>query len=449
MKCHGCGHEFAKTLNRCPRCHRSTARRSRASTDSRLLEFPKRARTAAPAEAPVSLPAWRAELNEKVRAIRARRSADSQAAGAETPENSFEIDTLTEAAVQQQTEPAIPYGANVSLRNPKTRTAPIERTPMPAASASRSRGGPTCSPQVPDMSGAHAGAPLRRTSSNIVEAALIRVKRASENASRAALPKIEPARTMPASAQAGLAVDRQATARALEPAPEIESNPEPPPSPRPELVQNQFTKPARVDPVIPEKEIVKTVVTPSAETQPSFPPFSEDIAEQTSKMVVIDELEPLDYLEAEVRKVDKALGAEFLRNESPSVLTHAVIFCVDAIAVAASCSPFLAIIRIADGNFASAQTRITSGAVVALIAFFYLALTQTLCGRTFGMMFTNTRIVDSQSFEAPSASRALLRTVGYFIAAVPGLLGIIWAAFNRKRRGWQDFISGTVVVRDF
>jgi len=423
MKCHGCGHEFAKTLSRCPRCHRSTTRRGRASTDSRLLEFPKRARTAAPVEAPASLPAWRAELNEKVRAIRARRTADSQAVGAEQPENSFDIDKLTEAAIQQQAEPAISYGAGVSLRNPKPRTAPIERTPMPAASA-------------------------RRTSSNIVEAALIRVKRASENASRAALPKIEPARTMPASAQAGLAIDRQATARALEPAPEIESTPEPPPSPRPELVQSQFTRPARVDPVLPEKEIVKTVV-PSAESVPLSLPSSEDIAEQTTRMVVIDELEPLDYLEAEVRKVDKALGAEFLRNESPSVLTHAVIFCVDAIAVAASCSPFLAIIRIADGNFTSAQTRITSGAIVALIAFFYLALTQSLCGRTFGMMFTNTRIVDSQSFEAPSASRALLRTVGYFIAAVPALAGIIWAAFNRKHRGWQDFISGTVVVRDF
>jgi uncharacterized RDD family membrane protein YckC len=65
------------------------------------------------------------------------------------------------------------------------------------------------------------------------------------------------------------------------------------------------------------------------------------------------------------------------------------------------------------------------------------------------MMLTNTRIVDSQTFEAPSAPRALLRTAGYFIAAAPAMLGIIWVAFNRKRQGWQDFISGTVVVRDF
>lgn len=422
MKCHGCGHEFAQTLTRCPRCHRSTSRRGRASTDSRLLEFPKRARIAAPVEAPVSIPAWRAELNEKVKAIRARRSADSQAAAgtAEQLVSSFDVDKRTEVPVQQQNEPAVSYSANVTSRKATLRPAPIERSEMPATSA-------------------------RRTSSNIVEAALIRVKRASENASRAALPKIEPARTMPASTHAGLAIDRQATARALEPAPEIESKPEPAPAPRPELVQTQITRASRIDPVLPEKQSARTFVTASAESQTSF---ADDIDEQTPTLI-IDELEPLDYLEAEIRKVDQALGAEFLKNESPSIPTHAVIIVVDLIAIVASCSPFLAIIRIADGNFASAQTRLTSGAIVALISFFYLALTQALCGRTFGMMLTNTRIVDSQTFEAPSASRALLRTVGYFIAAAPAMVGIIWAAFNRKRRGWQDFISGTVVVRDF
>lgn len=420
MKCHGCGHEFLKTLTRCPRCHRSTNRRGRASTDSRLLEFPKRTRLATPAEAPASIPAWRAELNEKVRAIRARRTADTQAAGVEQPESSFEIEKLADAPVQQQAEPAISYAASVTIRNPTPRSAPIERTPGPAASS-------------------------RRTSSNIVEAALIRVKRASENASRAALPKIEPARTIPAGAQSGLTIDRQATARALEPAPEVESAPEPAPSPRPELVQSQFTRAPRVDPVFAAEERVKTIVAPDPEP-PS--PSSLDTSNHISTLI-LDELEPLDYLEAEVRKVDRALGAEFLRNESPSILTHAVILCVDVTAIIASCSPFLAIIRISDGNFGSAQTRLTSGAVVALVAFFYLAITQSLCGRTFGMMFTNTRVVDSQTFEAPSASRALLRTVGYFIAAVPALTGIIWAAFNRKHRGWQDFISGTVVVRDF
>ncbi|HLF84793.1 MAG TPA: RDD family protein [Blastocatellia bacterium] len=276
----------------------------------------------------------------------------------------------------------------------------------------------------------------RRSSNNIVEAALTRVKRATETASRAALPKIEPARSMHSSTQVSLAVDRQATARALDPVPEIEPRVEFTPAPRPEVVQPPVMKPARVEATAAAESSV-------LETSPA------DAAAEPSPILVLDEIGPLDYLEAEVRKVDKALGAEFLRNESPSIVTHAVIDIIDLIAVAVSCSPFLAFIMIADGSLSIGQTRLATGAIALLIAFFYLALTQFLCGRTFGMMLTNTRVVDAQAFEAPSPSQALLRTAGYFIAAAPALAGIIWAAFDHKRRGWQDFISGTVVVRDF
>jgi len=277
-----------------------------------------------------------------------------------------------------------------------------------------------------------------------VEAALTRVKRASENASRAALPKIEPARSI--QAPVSLALDREATARALAPAPEIESRTEPAPAPRPELVQSPVIKPARIETSPPEKPRAEAIVT--AETPVSRPSRAE-AAIKPSAAMMIDELEPLDYLEAEIRKVDKALGAEFLRNESPSILTHAVIAVVDSIALGLSCSPFLAIIRISDGSFAHTRTRLATAGIVVLISFFYLALTQSLCGRTFGMMLTNTRVVDELTFEAPSASRALLRTAGYFVGAIPAMIGIIWAAFNRKHRGWQDFLSGTIVVRDF
>lgn len=432
MKCHGCGHEFVKTLTRCPRCHRSTSnsttnsttistiRRGRASTDSRLLEFPRKNRYATPAEAPASVPAWRAELTEKVRAIRSRRSGDTQAGAAVEQLHSFDADQQIGVAVQQQPEPAISYSANITTRKATPRTPPIEQAEIATPSA-------------------------RRTSSNIVEAALIRVKRASENASRAALPKIEP-RTMSGSTQVGFAIDRGATAIALEPEPEVESKPEPAPSPRPELVQTQINPTPRIDPVLPERPGIATAVAAIPEPEPEPEQLSADVETVT---LILDELEPVDYLEREIRKVDQAYGAAFLRNESPSVFTHVVIFAVDLLAVAASCLPFMAIIRIADGNFASPQTRMTSYAIVVLISFFYLVLTQGLCGRTFGMMLTNTRIVDSQTFEAPSATRALVRAAAYFIAAAPAMLGIVWAAFDGRRRGWQDFISGTIVVRDF
>jgi len=43
--------------------------------------------------------------------------------------------------------------------------------------------------------------------------------------------------------------------------------------------------------------------------------------------------------------------------------------------------------------------------------------------------------------------RGLLRYVGFIIAAIPLLIGLIWAAFDSRKQGWHDKIAGTVVIR--
>jgi uncharacterized RDD family membrane protein YckC len=421
MKCHGCGHEFAKTFTRCPRCHRATSRRGRPSTDSRLLEFPKRVRVAQPDQPSPVLPAWRIELNEKVRAIRAKRNtpaAQLETSGDQAA-SSFDAVACESKPPARYDEQSTSYGSGDISRGSSFFAESIHQQSAPVAA-------------------------VRRSSTNIVEAALTRVKRASENASRAALPKIEPAR--PIQTPMSLAIDRQATARALAPAPEIETRPEPEPIPALDIVRAPIVKPAHVENNVTETGQAMTIAPTPKEV---LPESHVEATERISSASVIDDLEPLDYLEAEIRKVDKALGAEFLKNESPSIFTHVVINLVDLIALALSCLPFLAIVSISDGTFSQVRTRFATAGILILVSFFYLALTQSLCGKTFGMMLTNTRVVDELSFETLSASRALLRTAGYFIAAMPAMVGIVWAAFNRRHRGWQDFFSGTVVVRDF
>src|ERR1700752_1840405 len=74
MKCQGCGHEFPNSLLRCPRCRRLSSKRSEGSGDSRLIEFPRRPRTSQSEPSEASLPAWRIELNEKVRARKEKQS---------------------------------------------------------------------------------------------------------------------------------------------------------------------------------------------------------------------------------------------------------------------------------------------------------------------------------------------------------------------------------------
>ncbi|HSE35782.1 MAG TPA: RDD family protein [Blastocatellia bacterium] len=362
-----------------------------------------------------------------MRAIRANRGAASSTPDQHTVEVANPVDSEVRYAIP-------------GIRLDEGRTA-YDRVP-----------GVGVTPPRPESS--QQAAPGRRSSNNIVEAALTRVKRASENASRASLPKIEPARSIQTTTQGSLAVDRQATARALvDPLPDIEPSVQFTPAPRPEIIQPPVIVQSSVivqPPVIAQPSVLKSEPLEAAAAEPSVSATQYDTDKrESSPVIILEEIEPLDYLEAEVRKVDKALGAEFLRNESPSIVIHSVIGIVDLIAIAVSCSPFLAIVMIADGALAIGQTRLATGGIIALIAFFYLVLTQCLCGRTFGMMLTNTRVVDSQTFEPPSPSQALLRTIGCFIAAAPALVGFLWAAFDYKHRGWQDFISRTLVVRDF
>ena len=124
---------------------------------------------------------------------------------------------------------------------------------------------------------------------------------------------------------------------------------------------------------------------------------------------LIDEIEPCEY-SSEVRRVDKALSAEFSRNESPSLGTHAVINVIDLVVVAVSCAPFLALIALTNGSFASIQTRAATIAVIAIVSLFYLGLTHCFCGRTVGMMLT-IRDVDANSFENPLGSALLSEPV--------------------------------------
>ena len=164
---------------------------------------------------------------------------------------------------------------------------------------------------------------------------------------------------------------------------------------------------------------------------------------------LIDDVEPADYLAAEISKVDEAMRPEFARNERASLIAHLVMNTIDLLVIAVSAAPFLALMEISNADYSVAATRVAALSVAASMAFFYLSLTQFLMGKSFGMMLTNTRIVDTRSFKHPSLLRVLVRTVGYLVAVGFGLIGLFWLLLNHRRRGWHDIASGTLVVRDF
>ena len=64
-----------------------------------------------------------------------------------------------------------------------------------------------------------------------------------------------------------------------------------------------------------------------------------------------------------------------------------------------------------------------------------------------GKMVLGLKIVDAATFGKPTAGRFVLRYLGYFVSTLPLGIGLIWAGWDDRKRGWHDFIAGTVVIR--
>ena len=68
-------------------------------------------------------------------------------------------------------------------------------------------------------------------------------------------------------------------------------------------------------------------------------------------------------------------------------------------------------------------------------------------GQTPGMRPFDLFVVRDSDGGAVRWGTALLRLIGLWIAAAVFYLGFIWVFIDKRRRGWQDLIAGTIVVK--
>ncbi len=64
-----------------------------------------------------------------------------------------------------------------------------------------------------------------------------------------------------------------------------------------------------------------------------------------------------------------------------------------------------------------------------------------------GKMITNLVIIDAKTGGKPSTGQFIGRYLGYYVAAIPLFLGIIWVGFDQRKQGWHDKLAGTLVVK--
>ena len=89
---------------------------------------------------------------------------------------------------------------------------------------------------------------------------------------------------------------------------------------------------------------------------------------------------------------------------------------------------------------------LTGFVLVLAVGMTYLLVFQITLGRTLGMRLMRMRIIDVYG-ERPSPARCLARCAGYLAGVATLFLGFLWMGFDSEKRGLQDWIAGTYVIR--
>ena len=65
-----------------------------------------------------------------------------------------------------------------------------------------------------------------------------------------------------------------------------------------------------------------------------------------------------------------------------------------------------------------------------------------------GLRLMDCRVVDACSGRRIGFYRSIIRTLGLIPAVAPGLLGLLWMFWNKRRQGWHDLIADSIVIRE-
>ena len=95
----------------------------------------------------------------------------------------------------------------------------------------------------------------------------------------------------------------------------------------------------------------------------------------------------------------------------------------------------------------SAMGQTSGQSISGLISIVYFIGMWGALGQTIGMMPFGLRIVRNADGGKITWGNAILRFIGLIVAFACILIGVIWVAFDARKRGWHDMIGGTVVIR--
>lgn len=64
-----------------------------------------------------------------------------------------------------------------------------------------------------------------------------------------------------------------------------------------------------------------------------------------------------------------------------------------------------------------------------------------------GKMMLGIQVVDARTGRKPTVAKSVVRYFAYIVSILPLFLGFIWIAFDKNKRGFHDYLSGTAVIK--
>ena len=75
----------------------------------------------------------------------------------------------------------------------------------------------------------------------------------------------------------------------------------------------------------------------------------------------------------------------------------------------------------------------------------YFIYFHAVTGQTVGKLVCGLHVVTAAGARPLGWGRSTVRCVGYFLSSFL-YMGFLWVVFNRKKRGWHDYLAGSMVV---
>ncbi len=82
-----------------------------------------------------------------------------------------------------------------------------------------------------------------------------------------------------------------------------------------------------------------------------------------------------------------------------------------------------------------------------IVAIPYMPVMWWKKGQTLGQMALGLKVVRAADGGPITGSQAVIRLIGLWVSAIVLYIGLIWVAFEPRKRGWHDMMADTVVIK--